>query len=118
MADPGFPVGGACTRWGGGRGPPTRVLFGENVCENERIGSYRGLRAPGTPPLDLPIQVNYCERTSLCTLPTIHQSGICEIKYTLIYNIKYIKLYLIYKFESGVFFSSTTECTFTKNLLA
>ena len=34
MADPGFPVGGG--------GSPTRVLFGENVCENERIGSRRG----------------------------------------------------------------------------
>ena len=33
----------------GGRGPPTWALFGENVCENERIGSHRG-RAPGTPP--------------------------------------------------------------------
>ena len=40
---------GACTRWG--RGPPTQVLFGENVCENERIGSHGGGgRAPGTPP--------------------------------------------------------------------
>ena len=33
-ADPGFPVGGAnpCL------GPPTRALFGENVCKNEKIG--------------------------------------------------------------------------------
>ena len=38
VADPGFPIGG--------RGPPTRALFGENVCKNERIGSCRG-RAPG-----------------------------------------------------------------------
>ena len=45
VADPGFPVGG------GGPGPPTRVLFGKNVCQNERIGSRRGGgRAPGTPP--------------------------------------------------------------------
>ena len=35
VADPGFPVGGAPTRWGG-RQPPTRTLFGKNVCENER----------------------------------------------------------------------------------
>ena len=42
MADPGFPVGGTCTRWGGGRAPLMWVLFGENVCENERIGSYGG----------------------------------------------------------------------------
>ena len=26
----------------GGRRPPTWVLFGENTCENERIGSRRG----------------------------------------------------------------------------
>ena len=36
VADPGFPVGGAPTRWGGGCQPLTRTLFGENVCENER----------------------------------------------------------------------------------
>ena len=42
VADPGFPAGG--------RGPQMRALFGENVCENERIGSHRGWRAPGTPP--------------------------------------------------------------------
>ena len=49
VADPGFPVRGrAPVR--GGHGPPTWVLFGENVCKNERIGSHRGWRAPGTPP--------------------------------------------------------------------
>ena len=41
VADPGFPVGG--------RGPPTQVLFTENVCKSKRIWSHRG-RAPGTPP--------------------------------------------------------------------
>ena len=57
VADPGFPVGG------GGHGPPTRVLFGENVCKNERIGSRRGERAPGMP-LDLPMDPlsNKCSR--------------------------------------------------------
>ena len=50
MADPGFPVGGrAPVR---GRGPRMRVLFGENVCKNERIGFHRGWCAPGTPLLD------------------------------------------------------------------
>ena len=48
MADPGFPVGGTCTHWGG-HGPPMRALFGENVCENERIGSHMEWCAPGTP---------------------------------------------------------------------
>ena len=54
MADPGFPTGGRGPV--GGRGPPTQVLFGKNVCENEGIGS-RGGRAPGTPP-DLPMVIN------------------------------------------------------------
>ena len=56
VADPGFPVGAACTHEGG-CGPPTRVLFTENVCKNERIGSHRGGRAPGTPPLDPPMHM-------------------------------------------------------------
>ena len=49
MADPGFPLGGGVEPLGG-RGPPTWALFGENVCENQRIGSRRGWRAPGTLP--------------------------------------------------------------------
>ena len=41
VADPGFSIGG-CAPVRGGRGPPMWALFGENVCENERIGSHRG----------------------------------------------------------------------------
>ena len=37
-ADPGFPVGGRGLILGG-HGSPTQALSGENVCENERIGS-------------------------------------------------------------------------------
>ena len=33
----------------GGRGPPTWVLFGKNVCENEKIGSHRGACAQHAP---------------------------------------------------------------------
>ena len=33
-----------------GCGPPTQVLFGENVCENERIWSHRGGMCPAHPP--------------------------------------------------------------------
>ena len=45
--------------WGGmdplgGHGPLMWVSFGENVCENERIGSSRG-GVPGRPTLDLPM---------------------------------------------------------------
>ena len=42
VVDPGFPTGGVGPL--GVRRPPTQVLFGENVCENERIGSRRGVR--------------------------------------------------------------------------
>ena len=48
VADPGFPVGGGRASIGG-RGPLMRVLFSENVCENERIGFHRGWRVPGMP---------------------------------------------------------------------
>ena len=53
VADPGFPVGGGGRRavgGGGGRRPPTWVLFGENICENERIGSCWGGRRRRPPP--------------------------------------------------------------------
>ena len=54
MADPGFPVGG--------HRPSTRVLFGKNVCENERIGSrWRGRRRhpPDPPKVYLTHDTNY-----------------------------------------------------------
>ena len=41
----------------GGHGPPMWALFGENVCENERIGSHGRGHAPGMPPLDLPMEI-------------------------------------------------------------
>ena len=48
VADPGFPV------WGRepirGCGPLTQALFGENVCENERIESHRGTCTGHAPP--------------------------------------------------------------------
>ena len=37
-----FPVKG-CGPIKEGHGPPTRALFGENVCKNERIGPHRGV---------------------------------------------------------------------------
>ena len=48
VADPGFPVGGRGPVTGG-CGPPMWVLFTENVCENERIGSHRGACAGHAP---------------------------------------------------------------------
>ena len=45
-----FPLGGrGCPAVGGFCQPLTRVLFGENVCENERIGSHWGVCATGAP---------------------------------------------------------------------
>ena len=49
VADPGFPIAGGGHAPIGGHGPPTWALFGENVCENERIGSHRGWRAQARP---------------------------------------------------------------------
>ena len=43
-------LGGANSLWGGGRRLPTLVLFGGNICENGRIGSYRA--APPGPATD------------------------------------------------------------------
>ena len=54
VADPGFPVGAACTHWGVCE-PLTWALFGENVCENERIGSHRGGGVCPARPLDPPM---------------------------------------------------------------
>ena len=53
VVEPGFPVEGAWTRYRG-CGPPTQVLFTENVCKNERIGSHRGGMHQAHP-LDLPM---------------------------------------------------------------
>ena len=40
VVDPGFPIGGVGPL--GGHQPLMRVLFGKNVCKNERIRSHRG----------------------------------------------------------------------------
>ena len=54
MADPGFSVGGA-EPLGGGHQLLTWVVFGENVCINERIGSRWGGTRRRRPPLDPPM---------------------------------------------------------------
>ena len=46
--------GGVPTRWGGHQ-PPTRTLFSENVCKNERNGSCWGGARRRHPPLDPPM---------------------------------------------------------------
>ena len=65
------------SRWGkamlialGAGRTPTRVLFGENVFKIKRIGI----------------------RQSLSTLKLIGQIGFSDIKYILMYNVKYMRL--------------------------
>ena len=56
VGDPGFSVGGERRAiGGGGHQPPMQVLFGRNVCKNERIGSGWGVHVGGAPPLDPPM---------------------------------------------------------------
>ena len=50
MADPGFPVGGPWTSWGGGRGLPRRVHFKNLYVEMKESGPVGG-RAPLDPPM-------------------------------------------------------------------
>ena len=69
VADPGFPVGGVDPL--GGHGPPTQVLTGKNVCKNERIGSRRRGRAPGTPPRS----ANGCDNRTVISLQKNHSES-------------------------------------------
>ena len=48
VEDPGFPVGGAWTSWGG-RGLPRRLCFENFVCRNKRIWTLRGACAGHAP---------------------------------------------------------------------
>ena len=50
VADPGFPVGGGRGPRTGDRGPPRWLRFKNFACQNERIWTRRGGRAPGAPP--------------------------------------------------------------------
>ena len=70
VVGPGFPVGGGVHPLGG-HGPPTRALFGENVCKNERIGSHGGGGGGVRParPLDPPMHyVKDLRTTVICGL--------------------------------------------------
>ena len=73
--------GGGWTRWGG-HGPPTQVLYVENVCKNERIGSRRGAcvrHAPLDPPMYIMKGVNINNRlhkTQYCYMSYILQSSV------------------------------------------
>ena len=64
VADLGFPVEGhGPIRMG--HGPLMQVLFGENVCKNERIGSCRGActwHAPLDPPMRMFQKYTYCSQ--------------------------------------------------------
>ena len=82
----------------GGRGPPMWALFGENICENERIGSHRGWRAPGTPPRSANVYDSYL--FLLCLLQIINSLGIgCSCCFPLIWTWK-LFLSLLFVTES------------------
>ena len=67
VADPGFPVGGRAPSRLGGCQPPMWVLFGKNICENERIGSRWG-GAPAVSP----------GSTNACTASILHQINLTQ----------------------------------------
>ena len=67
VADPGFPIGGMDPS--GECGPLTGALFGENVCENERIGSVGGVYRPLYPPMGAKVN-----RRCSCFLLRIYHS--------------------------------------------
>ena len=51
MADPGFPIGGACTRWGGGGMDLRHGRFSVKMyAKTKELGPIGGWHAPGTPP--------------------------------------------------------------------
>ena len=79
MADPGFLVAGGRRAVGGHR-PLMWALFGENVCENKRIGSCWGGDAHWQHPLDPPMSyASNCADWSLLT-----QSNIFQILYLVL----------------------------------
>ena len=63
MVGPGFPIGWSSTPLGRGRRCLKLVLFGENACENERIG-YRYRGAP-------PRSATECNSWASCRLSNI-----------------------------------------------
>ena len=58
VADPGFPVGGGRGPHRRGCGLPRQLRFENFVCQNERIGTLGGGRAPGRAPLDPPMHLD------------------------------------------------------------
>ena len=63
MADPGFAVGGCQL--------PTQALFGENVCENERIRSHWGGAGRRQCPLDPPMNMYSCIQMKIEYSPSL-----------------------------------------------
>ena len=109
MADPGFPVGGGGVDSLGERGPPTWVLFGKNVCKNERIWSHRGGRAGRTLPLDPPmiwfINMAFHKFKNMDLVEQVHIFGLLNF-HTNGSNISLIRLFsLISIMQNHEFFS-------------
>ena len=90
-----FPWGGVHPL--GGHGPPTWALFGENVCENERIGSHRGA-CTGHSPLDLPMQ--YEVSMTVCMDRLANQRK--ESKWLLFKNYMSESLNILYAYMGDI----------------
>ena len=86
----------------GGRGPLTWVLFGENVCENERIGSHSRWRAPGTPS---PRSANGYFTTKL---NTFNRFSVCATGslYPVLFNFVLIRMFVEMKSYLQIILSS------------
>ena len=74
VADPGFPEGG-------GR----RLRFEKFVCQNERIWTRRGGRAPAAPPLDPPL--GWSHQSSFSFLPDDALSNSHPFNYRLLFDV-------------------------------
>ena len=85
--------GGSRIFHGGGRQPPMQALFGENICENERIGSHwgRGVHA-GSTPLDLPmISISLKSSLTGMRLSSVHLKVVhIPLKYSMGPTLKII----------------------------
>ena len=63
-----------------GHGPPTQVLFGENVCENERIGSHGG--GGGRAPENFVCRSANVMSVKVVKSFTVHLIDLCSVFHT------------------------------------
>ena len=76
-----------------------QVHFSENACKIERIGSHRGGRAPGMPPIDPPMVMHQLLKP--CHMPLPCSDLPFKVTYTLCNSFHYSGLILLYIFPPG-----------------